>query len=97
MSLLKEMRCRALWIQENELVAERLELAMERIGEIYKDTVAVAEFRDYFWQVSGYILMVKELLDKIEQEEFESYSYEELENYNRKLYEDLLPENYDTS
>ena len=97
MSLLKNMRCRALWAEENELVSERLELALERIGEIYEDTVAAAEFKEYFKKVSGYILMVKELLDKIEQEAFEELEYEELEAYNRKLYADLLPENYETS
>ena len=97
MSLLKNMRCRALWAEENELVSERLELALERIGEIYEDTVAAAEFKEYFKKVSGYILMVKELLDKIEQEAFEELEYEELEAYNRKLYADLLLENYETS
>lgn len=97
MSLLKEMKCRSLWQAENEQAAERLELAMERIAGIYEDTAAVAGAQDYFKQVSSYILMVKELLEKIEKEEFETYSYEELADYNRSLYADLLPEKYETS
>lgn len=97
MSILKEMKCRKLWTQENELTEERFELAMERIAQIYEDTVSVPEFGDYFKQVAGYILMVKELLDKIEREDFEQYTYEELEAYNHKLYADLMPAAYETS
>lgn len=97
MSLLKNMKCRALWTEENRKTSERLELAFARIREICDDTAAVEEGKDYFKRVSAYILMVEELLDKIEQEAFDSCSYEELEAYHHKLYADLLPENYGTS
>lgn len=91
------MKCRALWTEENRKTSERLELAFARIREICDDTAAVEEGKDYFKRVSAYILMIEELLDKIEQEAFDSCSYEELEAYHHKLYADLLPENYGTS
>ncbi len=97
MSLFKNMKCKELWAQENELVAERYELSMERIAQICEDTVCVTEFRDYFRRVAEYILMVRELLDRIEKEEFDELSYEELESYNHRLYADLIPGAYERS
>lgn len=97
MSLLNNMKCRELWAQENEFVKERFALSMERIAEIGKEPVCVAEYQDYFKRTAGFILMVKELLRKIKREEFNMLSYKELEEYNRKLYEDLLPEAYQCS
>ncbi|MBO5279335.1 MAG: aminopeptidase [Lachnospiraceae bacterium] len=79
------------------MVEERYELSMERIAQIYEETACAAEFQDYFRRTAGYILMVRELVEKIESEELEQYSYGELAAYNRKLYADLMPESYETS
>lgn len=97
MSLLKNMKFWQYWEQENEPVAERFALAMERIEKLYHDTACAEKFQDYFRRAAGYILMVKELLDKLDKEEFDGLSYEELAAYNRSLYEELLPEAYETS
>lgn len=94
MSLLKNMKCRELWAQENERTAERYELAMERIAQIQEDTACAAEYRDYFKQVSGYLLTVKGLVEDIEDGTFDAMSYQELEDCQNRLYSDLLPEAY---
>ena len=97
MSLLRNMSCRQLWEQENGQTQERFSLAMERIAQIYSDTECLLAYRDYFKRTAGYILMVKELLDRIEGEESDGLSWEELEAYNHKLYEDLMPGAYEKS
>ena len=40
------------WEPENERVRERLALSMERIEQIYKDTMCVVAFQDYFKRTS---------------------------------------------
>ncbi len=93
----KNMKFGQFWEPENERVRERLALSMERIEQIYKDTMCVVAFQDYFKRTSGYILMIKKLIEDIDQGKFDQLSYTELLEYNHKLYQDLLPEAYKES
>ena len=61
---------------------ERYELAFNRIKEIKAENTVKLPFRTYFEKLSEFIL----LLDEVEA----------TEEYNKKLYSDILPENYDT-
>jgi hypothetical protein len=94
-------------------IAERLELAADRLGEIEKekwdfaDTGLAVEqtVKDVFANVKAYFDRVAEflvftydvLLVKDVPGNFDSLSTEELKTVNNILYEDILPENYGKS
>ena len=93
--------------ETNEFVRERLNLVLERLEHIYEDCsddsgkaeheCADAGYRDYFRCASARVLMIKELMERLEQDYFEKASQEEMQAYNRHLYEELLPGNYEKS
>lgn len=79
------------------MVEERYELAVQRIGEI-KDEKTVSEcFRDYFVQISKFIMMIAEFKSCVESGVYRELSLEELEKWNQRLYEDILPGHYEES
>lgn len=65
------------------MLNERFELAINRIKEIQKENILKGSFGDYFFKLSELILMIME----------PDFTPE----YNKKLYEDILPENYEKS
>lgn len=79
------------------MITERYELAIGRIQEIPEEETVAATFRPYFKMVSEFILMLHELKGEIESGEYYQRSLEELKEWNHRLYEDILPENYETS
>ena len=91
------MKCREIYREENEAVAERFELSMERIREICTEKMNVKSFEDYFQKTAKFICRVETLLDKIEHDWLERATEEELRAFNQELYADILPEHYDTS
>lgn len=79
----------------NELILERFELASYRIREIAEGECDVpSPFDSYFGDVSSFVVMI---LDYITTKSREEMTLEELADYNRMLYEDILEENYDKS
>ena len=91
------MKCREIYREENEAVTERLELSMERIQEICTEEMNDKNFEDYFQKCAKFICHINELLEKIEKDWLKSALEEELFSENRRLYEDILPENYGSS
>ena len=83
--------------EKNEEVKERFDLVMERIAEITKEDVAPAPYTDYFKKVSAFILMCKEVLGMEEAGRLEKRSLSECKEWNQRLYEDILGENYEKS
>ena len=79
------------------MIKERYELAVGRIKEIPGEETVAVTFRPYFKKVSEFILMLHELKSEIESGEYYQRSLEELQEWNHRLYEDILPENYETS
>lgn len=79
------------------MIAERYELAVGRIKEILKEETVAEKFRPYFRKVSEFILMLHELKEEIDSGEYRKKSLSELQEWNHRLYEDILPENYDKS
>lgn len=65
------------------MLDERFELALNRIKEISEYQEVSERFSDYFSTVAKQILMI--------------INPEYSEEYNKKLYEDILPENYEKS
>ena len=65
------------------MIDERYELAVNRIKEISEEPEVSEQFADYFSVVARQILLIT--------------SPEASAEYNRKVYEDILPENYENS
>lgn len=86
-----------LFKEENEEVLERFELTRERIIEISKETVIKEPYIDYFKTVSSFIQMIYEVLDYVKEDKLKDLSLLELKDLNHRLYEDILPSNYDKS
>ena len=76
---------------------ERLELSFERIKEITSDKKLQKEYQSYFEKVAEFLLMIEDNRQWILKGNLLTVSTEELEARNRKLYEDILPGNYETS
>ena len=66
----------------DRMYKERYKLAFNRIKEIISENTVKAPFRSYFEKLSEFIM----LLDNVEA----------TEEYNKTLYNDILPANYDT-
>lgn len=96
------MDYRILLREENEAVRERLELSLDRIRSI-KEEDARLPYGFYFKRTAGFLGMIRELLtargigEKELPESWEKLSLEELSDWNHRLYEDILPENYGES
>ena len=78
---------------------ERFELASERIKEIKTAGGACSDgrFSDYFCKMSELIISMTELFGKVKNNEFEDYTFNQLSEFNKSLYEDILEKNYDKS
>lgn len=96
------MDYRILLREENEAVRERLELSLNRIRSI-KEEDARLPYGLYFKRTAGFLGMIRELLtargigEKELPESWEKLSLGELSDWNHRLYEDILPENYGES
>lgn len=91
------MDYRVLLKEENEAVEERYALAADRIKEIAGTQSVPEVYRDYFRRTAEFIEMADQLFLDNKNNVFEGMSLEELEKYNHRLYEDILPEHYETS
>ena len=80
---------------EETVVRERYELSLERIREITGEEAAAASFADYFHRTAEFILMVSQVYE--EMAGGRTLSLEECRERNHRLYEDILPENYEES
>ena len=64
-------------IEEKELLEERYQLSMERITMIRLEDTIKEPFRDYFYQMAGFLLQIKELMEKKQSGELKQFSFEE--------------------
>lgn len=78
----------------DELREERYALAACRIKEIVQEENTPEPFRNFFKRTAEFLVQVVDLREEIAQGICRRYSLEELREKNRKLYEDILPENY---
>ena len=76
---------------------ERLQLSIDRIKEIKVEKKLRKEYQDYFETVAEFLLQIEQERQWILAGNLQIASLEELEAKNYKLYEDILPDNYDTS
>lgn len=83
--------------ETDETVTERYSLAVDRIREILTETFPEKEYEKYFKKMAEFILLLAEHYSFIESGGIYEASIKELSEKNRQLYEDILPEHYDTS
>lgn len=91
------MKIQEMWKQENDSVTERYDLSIDRISLIKEETTVAEPFRDYFGRLADFAELIDELLRLQMREELEALSIEELKAWNHRLYEDILPEQYENS
>ena len=87
-------------MEEREILQERLELALLRIREIPGEDFQGAEllpWKEYFTTVAKFLLLIEDTRQFLEQGKQATATRKELQQRNRALYEDILPENYENS
>lgn len=83
--------------KEENILMERFSLCRERISQIGEEGLPEAAFRDYFYRTAKQTeLFIQEYLYAAEGKPEEA-GMKELQEHNRRLYEDILPENYGKS
>lgn len=88
--------------EEKSRYQERYELAAERVRGINRETsgdnsVVPEQMTDYFAKVSSFLVQMMDTYEEIDTGSFYELTLEELQKRNHALYQDILPENYDTS
>ena len=81
----------------NESTAERRELVRERVGALLREETTKEPYLSYFMKVAAYLNKGFALAEEIEQGVYRNKSMEVLARDNEELYEDIVPENYETS
>ena len=79
------------------MTEERYRLAIGRIREMKKETSVNERFRDYFRKMAEFFIMIDELKESLESGSYQAASLAELGYWNKRLYQDILPENYEMS
>lgn len=79
------------------MIEERYKLVMERISQIPDENTAAERFQPYFRSTAEFILLLDQVKARIDSGQYRQQTLEELMEWNRKLYEDILPENYEMS
>lgn len=84
---------------EYQILCERQALAMERIHEIAQEARSCVDrqFAPYFAGVAKFLILLEEEGEFLAAGGQKTASLEKLQERNRALYEDVLPENYGTS
>ena len=76
---------------------ERYDLAMERIAQIPGEARVQEPFRSYFEAVCRFAGQIEELARRQLREELEDLSLAELQELQKSLYQDILPDHYEKS
>ena len=80
--------------EENESVKERYELAMERITMFTagEETQIKEPYLDYFNKVALFLKQMDRLKKHVDSKDMKEASFEEIKEYNKSLYQDILKE-----
>ena len=79
------------------MIDTRYELAIARIEGIRDEQLVGEPFLDYFRKGASFLLLLDLVTKKVIGDELSGMDTLSLEQLNRNLYEDILPENYDHS
>ena len=75
-------------------IQERYTLSIERIRKIETEKTVGEKFQGFFSKVAGFLLEIDRVNQLLENGGWKDLSFEEMQRENKKLYEDVLPENY---
>lgn len=78
----------------NEALEERLALVMERMAEIAEEPEVPQVYAGYFQSVAEYLLLQNQIAETASRGEIGFLSEEQGKEWNKKLYDGFLPENY---
>ena len=84
-------------MRQEELIAERYELAFTRIREIPDESICDGIYREYFDCMAEFVILMDRALSLAESGRLFQMTMEELREHNRLLYADILPEHYEKS
>ncbi|MBR4083051.1 MAG: aminopeptidase [Lachnospiraceae bacterium] len=84
-------------MEQNEILAERYELAIQRIREIEKEELVNGAISDYFGSVARFLMNIDAYLRFVKDGEVDKASLGELQEWNQRLYGDILPGNYESN
>lgn len=79
------------------MVEMRYELVIDRIRNIPYENTVPAPFCDYFKKMANFVLMIHDLRDSFLDGTWHRSELKDLEKWNERLYEDILPGSYETS
>ncbi len=79
------------------MIEERYGLAIGRIREMKNEDTVDPMFREFFHKMAEFVLMIDEVRTLISDGTYGKMELKELEGWNRRLYQDILPEAYRTS
>ncbi len=91
------MEYRILFKESNDAIRERYELAMERIASMQQEYNVQKHYIPYFHKLASFVMIVKEIVQKVEEDRLLGLSLEELQEINQAIYEDIFEEDYETS
>lgn len=83
--------------EDNAQVLERYALSMERIEDIRKERTVEEPYRHFFVQMAEFSCLLKAFMEKLQSGELEKAELSVLQDWNKRLYQDILPENYGKS
>lgn len=90
-----------LYKESNEAAAERYELVLERISQIYEHADVKEPFADYFEKTASFLMSVAEVMKLQEEQKLllsgDCLSLEELQKLNAKFCNEIEKEHYETS
>lgn len=76
---------------------ERYLLARERLPMIKEEKILQGKYRDFFEKTADFLIMVCGIYEEIAEGKYRRRTLAELKESNYRLYEDILPENYESS
>lgn len=91
------MKYQILFQEDNDAVRERYELAMERIILMEQEQTIPKLYIPYFHKMASFALLVRNVVDMVEQDRMSGMTLEQLQSLNRSLYEDITGDNYNDS
>ncbi|MDO4523636.1 MAG: aminopeptidase, partial [Eubacteriales bacterium] len=81
----------------DELMQERMTLAMERLALVEQEHEVPEPFRAYFCEMAAFVRRMYDLSEQISKGELGELTLEQWKKLNYSLYEDILPEHYEES
>ena len=85
------------WKEDNARVLERYALSMERIENIREERTVEEPYRRFFVQMAEFSCLLKDLIEKLQSGELEKAELGVLQEWNYRLYQDILPQSYGKS